>query len=186
MSTRQVIFLDRDGVINREQSYVKSPEEFVLLPKVPQAIQRIQKAGFLAVVITNQSAVAQGMFSLETLLTIHNKMNQELAAQGAYLDGIYYCPHHPSVSPCTCRKPQNGMLLQAQKDLQITFNGSWMVGDHGRDIACGQSVGLRTIAIAKPKTWAYPEKPDYFFDGLFEAIDRLTTPGALLPPPKPF
>lgn len=173
MNARKAIFLDRDGVINQEQSYVCSPEEFVMLPQVPEAIRLIKEAGFLAVVITNQSAIAQGMFSEQTLIKIHQKMTAALSQENVCLDGIYYCPHHPSVSPCTCRKPQNGMLIQAQKELNIDFQGSWMIGDHGRDIECGKSVGLNTIAIGDPQTWPYTVKPDYFFSSLFDAIPLL-------------
>ena len=170
MNARKAIFLDRDGVINQEQSYICSADEFIVLPQVPRAIKRINQSGFLVVVITNQSAIAQGMLSEDTLTHIHTKMTDLLAQEGAVLDGIYYCPHHPNVSACTCRKPQNGMLLQAQKNLNIDFEGSWMIGDHGRDLECGKSVGLRTIAIGTASTWIYETKPDYFFESLIEAV----------------
>jgi D-glycero-D-manno-heptose 1,7-bisphosphate phosphatase len=138
--THPAVFLDRDGTINEEMGYVNHLERFVLLPHVGQAIRLLNQYGFKAVVITNQSGVARGYFPEPLVHQIHQKMQDLLTMEGAHLDGIYYCPHHPEVgSPpycqkCRCRKPATGLVEEAVKDLDIDCSKSYAIGDRGLDI----------------------------------------------------
>ena len=128
---QKAILLDRDGTINRNIGFLRSPDEFELLPGVSEAIRLINSSGYLAIVITNQPVIARGEVTFEGLKTIHNKMETLLGAECAYLDGLYFCPHHPDggfpgeVSElkveCSCRKPKPGMLLKAAEDFNIDF-----------------------------------------------------------------
>ncbi len=178
----KAVFLDRDGVINKEVHFLVRPEEFELLTNTGNAIKRINKAGYLAVVITNQSVIARNMCSLDDLAEIHKKMETLLGRERAKLDAIYFCPHHPDKGhagerpeykvDCDCRKPKAGMIKKAEKELNIELNGSFMVGDTERDIECGKKAGLITIGV---KT-GYGCKdiriePDFFCDSLAEAVD---------------
>lgn len=143
-------FLDRDGVINKRapgEGYITRPEDFQLLPGVPEAIAFLNRAGFLVVVVTNQRGIARGLYSLSGLSQIHNKMNSDLAAAGARLDAVYFCPHDKE-PPCACRKPAPGMLLTAAAELHIDLPSSWMIGDSGSDREAGIRAGCRTITIA--------------------------------------
>lgn len=133
------MFLDRDGTINRYVGFLRDIDDFELIDGVAEAIRQINTLGWLAVVVTNQPVIARGEVSPEELDQIHCKMETLLGQQGAYLDAIYYCPHHPDKGypgerpelkiECTCRKPKPGMLLQAAQDLNIDLTQSWMVGD---------------------------------------------------------
>ncbi len=144
------IFLDRDGVINEkmpEGEYVSSPEEFRLLPGAVEAIRRLNDAGYLVLVVTNQRGIARGELTEADLTAIHEKLTTALHAAGAHLDGIYVCPHEKG--SCDCRKPKPGLLLQAKADFpQIDFSQSVMIGDSESDIQAGQAVGCgRCIRI---------------------------------------
>lgn len=113
MAGYRVVFIDRDGTINRDVSYCSHPDEFELLPKVAEGIRLLNEHGFKVIVVTNQSGIARGYFSEEMLQKIHVKMKEELKKRGAFIDdAIYYCPHHPDDN-CDCRKPKPGLLLQA-------------------------------------------------------------------------
>lgn len=156
---QRAIFLDRDGTINKEVGFLSNIDQFELLPGVGEAIQKINQSGYLAIVITNQSVIARGELSFEGLEEIHNKMETLLGREGAYLDGIYYCPHHPHGGydgevrqlkiDCDCRKPKPGMLYAAAEALHIDLKRSWMIGDGERDIAAGRSAGCKTALIGK-------------------------------------
>jgi len=143
---RKAVFLDRDGVINRkavEHDYIKSCAEFHLLPGAGEAIGRLNKAGFLVIVVTNQQGVAKGMMSLAEVDSIHSHMRGELSKRGAHIDGIYVCPHRNGT--CTCRKPDIGLFLQAERDFKIDRGRSWMIGDSDSDVEAGRRFGVRTI-----------------------------------------
>lgn len=154
---QKAIFLDRDGTINKYVGFLKDIDQFELLDGVPEAIQKINDSGYLAIVVTNQPVIARGEVSLEELRTIHNKMETLLGYKGAYLDAIYYCPHHPHKGyegerpeykiECDCRKPKPGMLLQAAEDFNIDLSQSWMVGDGESDMEAGNAAGCRVIRI---------------------------------------
>lgn len=143
---RKTVFLDRDGVINvpaAEHDYIKSWAEFAFLPGVPAAIRALNEAGYLVLVVTNQRGVARGLMSLAAVDEIHRRMCQALEEIGARIDGIYVCPHE--AGRCSCRKPDIGLFLQAERDFAIDKADSWMVGDSGSDAAAGARYGVRAI-----------------------------------------
>lgn len=154
---QRAIFLDRDGTINRYVGFLRDIDSFELLPGVAEAIRMINESGYLAIVATNQPVIARGEVTFEELDEIHNKMETLLGAEGAYIDGIYFCPHHPDrgfdgeISElkivCDCRKPKPGMLLKAASDFNIDLSQSWMVGDGKNDIIAGKTAGCRTALI---------------------------------------
>lgn len=156
---QKAIFLDRDGTINRYVGYLTEPEQFELLPGAAEAIRRINNSGYLAIVVTNQPGIAQGRLTRQTLQIIHNKMETLLGQEGAFLNRIYYCPHHPDKGfegeipelkiDCSCRKPKTGMLQQAAKDFNIDLKASWMIGDSQRDIQTGQNAGCHTALVGE-------------------------------------
>ncbi len=156
---QKAIFLDRDGTINKEVGFLNDIDQFELLPGVGDAIGKINQSGYLAIVITNQPVIARGELSCEGLEEIHNKMETLLGEEGVYLDGLYYCPHHPHSGyegearelkiDCDCRKPKPGMLYAAAEEFHIDLKDSWMVGDREQDIAAGKNAGCKTVLIGK-------------------------------------
>lgn len=154
---QKAVFLDRDGTINQYVGFLRKIEDFELLPGVARAIRTINESGYLAIVVTNQPIIARGEVSIAELQEIHNKMETLLGQEGAYLDAIYYCPHHPDKGfagerpeykiICNCRKPKPGLLLQAAQDFNIDLTQSWMVGDGENDILAGINAGCRTALI---------------------------------------
>ncbi len=171
MSRKQAVFLDRDGTMAKDVHYCSRPEDFELFTGVPGAIKKLNDHGFKVVVVTNQSGVGRGFFTEDTLRLIHEKMVNNLTHQGAKLDGIYYCPHHPNEN-CNCRKPKIGLLVRAKRDLEIDFKRSYMVGDMALDIEVGQAVGCKTILITGgDKIGKITVKPDQMTSNLAEAID---------------
>lgn len=142
----KTVFLDRDGLINRqapEHDYIKSWDDFHFLPEVPEAICKLNEAGYLVLVVTNQRGVARGMMRMEDVNAIHERMCQALAARGAVIQKIYVCPHE--VGTCTCRKPDIGLFLQAEREFEIDKEKSWMVGDGDSDVEAGRRYGIRAI-----------------------------------------
>ncbi len=168
----RAVFIDRDGTIARDVPYCSRPEDFELLPNVAEGIKLLNKHGFKVVVVTNQSGIARGYFTEETLAKIHDKMCKELARYGAHIDAIYYCPHHPD-NNCECRKPKPKMLLQAASDLDINLGQSYVIGDNSMDIEMGKNVGCKTILIsAKGKERTLDKQvlcPDYIASSVIAA-----------------
>ena len=154
---QKAVFLDRDGTLNQYVGFLRDIDEFKLLDGVADAIKAVNNSGYLAIVVTNQPVIARGEVTVQQLEEIHNKMETLLGLEGAYIDSIYYCPHHPHKGyegeitelkfDCDCRKPKPGMLMQAVKDFNIDLNGSWMIGDSENDIRCGINAGCRTVLI---------------------------------------
>lgn len=145
----KAIFLDRDGVINRkprEGDYITSWAEFQLLPGAAEAIARLNRAGYLAIVVTNQRCVAKGLLSADDLEQMHQQMSEALLQANAKLDGIYYCPHDYEPA-CKCRKPAPGMLLEAARRHNIDLGSSWMIGDSEIDMQAGVNAGCRTARV---------------------------------------
>jgi histidinol-phosphate phosphatase family protein len=181
---RTAVFLDRDGTINREVTHLKSPDQIELLPGAAEAIRRLNRSGKLAVVVTNQPVVARGDVSLEGLQCIHARLESQLGTGGAFLDGLYFCPHHPDKGfpgevpelkgSCNCRKPEPGLIEKACCDLGIGRQDSWMVGDATSDIEAGRRAGLRTILLRTGYGGADAKlavRPDYTAPDLADAID---------------
>lgn len=148
---QKAIFLDRDGTINKANGFITKPEQFELIPGAAEAIKRINKSGYLAIVVTNQPVIARGDCTFEELEEIHKKMETELGKEGAFIDALYFCPHHTDKGfegerieyklNCECRKPNPGLILQAARDFNIDLSQSYMIGDGKNDILAGQNAG---------------------------------------------
>ena len=167
---QKAIFLDRDGTINKYVGFLTTIYDFELIDGVSEAIKKINNSSFLAIVITNQPVIARGEVTIEELEEIHNKMETLLGIDGAFLDAIYYCPHHPQKGfigevpelkiQCDCRKPKPGLIIKAAKDFNIDLSKSWMIGDDENDVVAGESAGCKTIKINRG-------------GGLLEAVNRI-------------
>ena len=154
LSHRQkCVFLDRDGTINKPNGFITKPEDFELLPGAAEAVRLINKSGYLAIVVTNQPVIARGECTFDELSVIHNKMETELGKAGAFIDALYFCPHHTDKGfagelpeykcRCSCRKPEPGMLLEAAKDFNIDLTQSFMAGDGESDLLAGEAAGCK-------------------------------------------
>jgi len=179
---RKAIFMDRDGVLNVERNYISSPEDLELFDFAPSAVRKINQAGYLSIVVTNQSVIARNLCTEENLNVIHRKMETILGQRQAWLDAIYYCPHHPHKGfpeenpmykiDCDCRKPKIGMFKRAMEHFNIRREESYMIGDSERDIQAGINAGCITIGVRTgngiKKTKVFP---DYIFRDLAEAVD---------------
>lgn len=150
---RPAVFIDRDGTINVEKEYLHQPEDFEFIPGVPEALRLLATAGYLIVVVTNQSGVARGFYSEEDVRRLHDHMDALLEREGAMVNAYYYCPHHPDSGfdkyrrDCDCRKPHPGMLLQAAEELKIDLAASWMIGDKRADVEAGKAAGCRSVLV---------------------------------------
>ena len=161
---QKAIFLDRDGTINHYVGFLTDINEFELLDGVADAVKKINESGYLAVVVTNQPVIARGEVSLEELQEMHNKMETLLGEHGAYVDAIYYCPHHPDKGfegerieykmVCDCRKPKPGMLLAAAEDYHIDLEASYMIGDSKNDVLAGEAAGCTSFKIGEGEAFA--------------------------------
>ena len=150
---KPAVFLDRDGTINEQMGYINHIDRFVMLPGAASAIARLNQANVPVVVVTNQSGLARGYFPAELLTEVHGKMEAQLLAQGAFVDGIYICPHHPEAKEeqyrqaCDCRKPKPGLLLQAARDLDLDLERSYVVGDRWSDLKAAAACGAKGILV---------------------------------------
>jgi D-glycero-D-manno-heptose 1,7-bisphosphate phosphatase len=177
---KRAVFLDRDGVINRkppEGEYVTRWEEMEFLPGVAEAIASLVEAGFRVIVVSNQRCVSKGLLTTDDLDSIHQRMCQKLAAAGAPITAVYYCPHDTQ-SPCTCRKPAPGMLFTAARNHELDLTGSWMIGDSDTDVAAGKEADCRTARILKNGE-AAQGGADVFAHSLCDAVQQIlpmTTP----------
>lgn len=147
----KLVILDRDGVINEDSDdYIKSPDEFVLIPNSLTAIARLKQNGYTVVVATNQSGVGRGIFDMGTLNAIHEKLHRELGRCGGSLDGIFFCPHHPEAG-CECRKPKPGLLREIARRFEVDLNGIPVIGDSLRDLEAAREVGARPVLVRTGK-----------------------------------
>jgi mannose-1-phosphate guanylyltransferase / phosphomannomutase len=183
---RRAVFLDRDGVINEERDPVAAPEKLNLLPGVVDAIKKINRSEFCAVVVTNQPMIAKGFATENDLDRIHAKLETLLGAEHAYLDRMYHCPHHPEKGfagerpelkiPCECRKPSPGMVYKAASDLNLDLSNSYMVGDQTVDVQTGINAGCRTIMVKTGYAGSdrkYSCRPDAVVDTLSDAVESI-------------
>jgi histidinol-phosphate phosphatase family protein len=181
---RHAVFLDRDGTLNVEVNHLRSPTQLVLLPGAADAVRMINRAGLLAVGVTNQSVLARGYVTWPEINRIHATLDHLLGVGNAYLDRMYICPHHPDKGfagevpelkiDCDCRKPRTGLIDQAVHDLNIARSGSWMVGDTSSDIRAGSLAGLRTILLRTGHAGLdgkYTDQPDYVMHDMPAAVD---------------
>lgn len=163
------IFLDRDGVLNVERGdYTYLPEDFIVPPGVPEAIQKIKDAGYLAIVITNQAGITRGVYTREQMQACHEMLMQKT---GRLIDKIYYSPYHPTFSESLTRKPDTLMIEKAIAKYAIDPSQSWLIGDRSRDIECGQKMGLKTVWIVDNKPLTI--EPTFFAKNLLEAVERI-------------
>ena len=156
---QKCVFLDRDGTLNKYVGFLRDIDQLELLPGAAEAVRRINASGYLAIVVTNQPVIARGEVTVPQLREIHNKLETLLGREGAYLDAIYYCPHHPHKGyegevpelkfDCDCRKPKPGMLLKAAEDFHIDLSASYMVGDGDNDVQCGLNAGCTPVKIGQ-------------------------------------
>jgi D-sedoheptulose 7-phosphate isomerase len=148
MFGRKAVFIDRDDTIAKDVPYCSRPQDLHLLPGVGASIRKLNDAGYLVVLVTNQSGIARGYFDEAMLAAIHEELRNLLAVDDARLDGIYYCPHHPDAK-CSCRKPATGMIEQAVKDLNIDLRSSFVIGDGNGDIEMGERAGCACLRVGK-------------------------------------
>jgi histidinol-phosphate phosphatase family protein len=174
----RAVFLDRDGVINRHLpgEYVRNWSMFDCLDGVPEAIRKLEGAGFAVVVVTNQQGIGKGLMTEEDLEDIHRKMEEELARRGSSLDGIYHCPHLAE-SGCRCRKPEPGLVRRAARDLGLDTSRSYLAGDSLSDAEAARRAGCRPVLLGgrvkpvPPDCLAFPDLLS-FATALALAIDR--------------
>lgn len=144
----KALFLDRDGVLNRERGdYTYSIEDFEVLPDVPEALKLAQDKGYLLIVISNQGGVAKGIFTQERVEVLHGMLREKLAESNVVLDEVYYCTHHDEVGKCICRKPNAGMLEKAIARFGVDASKSLMIGDSPRDVAAAEKAGVEGVLI---------------------------------------
>lgn len=177
-NAQKAIFLDRDGTINQYIGFLKDINQFELINGVAEAIKKINASGYLCIVVTNQPVIARGDLTVSELNEIHNKMETLLGFEGAYIDGLYYCPHHPDRGyegevpelkfDCSCRKPKPGMLIKAAENYNIDLRESWMVGDSENDIKAGKNAGCKTCLIGEGEY-----EQDMTVSSLLEFVDRI-------------
>jgi len=147
------VFLDRDGTICEEIGYLSAPEQVRLISGAGEAIRRLNDHGIKTVMVTNQSGVARGFFSEERLEEIHRELSRQIRAEGAFLDAIYFCPHHPTegrgpyLRSCDCRKPASGLILRAAAELGLDLKRSYCVGDRLADLECGLPLGAKGVLV---------------------------------------
>ena len=185
--TRRAVFIDRDGTLAHEVGYVNHLSRFRLFPWAVDAVRLLNHGRLLAVVVTNQAGVARGYFPESLIGEVHARMSETMQAGGARLDGIYYCPHHPSAGDppyrqdCACRKPRPGLLRRAADELDIDLERSWVVGDREADLTLARNVGARACLVrtgygAGELLWhasSWPRPPDVVADHLLEAVERI-------------
>jgi len=178
---RPAVFLDRDGTINVEKNYLFKYEEWEWIAGAQDSIARLNKLGFLVVVVTNQAGIARGLYQERDVERLHQLISAELKESGAAIDAFYFCPHHPDFGgTCICRKPSSGMILEAARDLHIDLSRSWMVGDKISDIEAGHAAGISTVLVRT----GYGENEsqdtavsvaDFIVDSIREAVETIAT-----------
>ena len=185
MALHPAVFIDRDGTLTEEVGYVNHPRRLRLLPRSAEAIRRLNQAGVAAVVVTNQAGVARGYFSEEVLHAVNRELVEQLKREGAHLDGLYVCPHHPTEGEppfrarCDCRKPKPGLLQRAAADLGLDLGASTMVGDKASDLVPGATVGARSVLVLTGyglgewefRRSTFPVAPDHVAGDLLDAVE---------------
>jgi len=183
--SRPAVFMDRDGTLTAEVGYVNHPRRLRLLPRAAQAVRRLNEAGIAAVVVTNQAGIARGYFSEEVLQAVHAALVAQLKDEGAHLDGIYVCTHHPTEGAppyrldCDCRKPRPGLIHRAAADLGLALRRSVLVGDKASDLLAARAAGAAGVLVLTGYglgEWEYRRatfavEPDHVAEDLLDAVD---------------
>ena len=181
---KRAVFIDRDGTISEEVGYINHVSRFRLFPYAAPALKHLNENGWLAIVVTNQAGVARGYFSEDTIQRIHAAMMDQLESNGARLDAIYYCAHHPSVGEppyrvdCECRKPKPGLIARAAQDFDINLAESWMVGDRYSDVELARNAGVKSMFVLsgygrgewEHQRAGWMEQPDLVAEDLLTAV----------------
>jgi D-glycero-D-manno-heptose 1,7-bisphosphate phosphatase len=185
---RPAVFLDRDGTIGEELGYVNHIDRFQIFPYAAEAIRHLNQAEIPVIVVTNQSGIARKIFPESLVHEVHKKMVAELAAGGAWIDAIYFCPHKTE-DACECRKPNPGLLLQAAREHALDLPASWVVGDRYADLEMGHAAGARGILVMTGygrgehelhgATW--PRQPDAMVENLRDAVRLILQSGGVAP-----
>ncbi len=184
---RPAVFLDRDGTLSYEVGYVNDLSRFELYPYSVAAVRALNRAGFLAIVATNQAGVARGYYPESLIHEVHDALRARMSEGGARLDGVYVCMHHPSVGEppyrqeCDCRKPKPGMLLRAARELDVELRRSYVIGDREGDLKLAWNVGARAVLVKSgygrgELRWNAPQwarQPDFVAEHLLEAVERI-------------
>ena len=184
---RPAVFIDRDGTISEEVGYINHPSRFRVFPYSAPAIKLLNESGWLVFVVTNQAGVARGYFSEEMIKNVHERLEQDLETNGARLDAIYYCAHHPSLGEppylldCNCRKPRPGLIRQADGEFDIDLKKSWMVGDRYSDVELARNAGVNSAFVMsgygrgewehQRGTWKH--QPDLIVENLLAAVETI-------------
>ena len=186
---RRAVFMDRDGTISEEVGYVNHPSRYRVFRYSAEAVRLLNENGWLAILVTNQAGVARGYFTEDLIAAVHDRLKLELKAQGARLDAIYYCAHHPTVgeSPyrfdCDCRKPKPGLIRRAAQEFDVDLAQSWMIGDRYSDIELARNAGTRAAFVLSGYgrgEWEYQRdawkhEPDLVAEDLLEAVRKIVT-----------
>jgi D-glycero-D-manno-heptose 1,7-bisphosphate phosphatase len=179
--SRRAVFLDRDGTLIQERDYLADPEGVTLLPGVPEALQLLAGAGFALVVVTNQSGIARGLYTLDDYHAVAHRLDEELHRTGVELDATYFCPHHPDLTgPCECRKPNTGMYVQAARELGLDLSDSYFVGDRQKDVLPAVTLGGTGILVRTgygPEEEVTVEEGTTVVDSLLEAARLILSVG---------
>lgn len=187
MTPRPAVFMDRDGTLSHEVGYVNHVSRFELFPFTVEAVRAINRAGYLAVVVTNQAGVARGYFPESLIHEVHDSLRRSMAEGGARLDGVYVCPHHPSVGEppyrqdCGCRKPKPGLVERAARELGVDLARSWVVGDREADLRLAWNVGARAALVKtgyglgelQYMAPRWPRQPELVAEHLLDAVQRI-------------
>lgn len=179
---QKAVFLDRDGVVNREVNYLKDINQLRLLPNAATAVKKLNIAGYLTIIVANQAVVARGLISEEKLEKIHAELLRRIKRKGGKIDAIYYCPHHPNANmkgyriDCEDRKPNTGLIKKAVKKFGIDLRKSYLVGDQTRDVQTAKNAGIKSILVRTGYAGGdriYNVKPDYIADNLLDASEHI-------------
>jgi D-glycero-D-manno-heptose 1,7-bisphosphate phosphatase len=186
---RRAVFMDRDGTISEEVGYVNHPSRYRVFPYSAEAVRLLNEAGWLAILVTNQAGVARGYFTEDIIKAVHGVLTSELEKEGARLDAIYYCAHHPTVGDapyrfdCDCRKPKPGLIERAAREFEIDLAQSWMVGDRYSDIELARNAHVRSAFVLSGYgrgEWEYQRpawmhEPDVVAEDLLQAVEKIVT-----------
>lgn len=180
MDERPAVFIDRDGTVIKQIDVLTDPSQLELLPGVGEAIADLNRRGFLVIAITNQPIIEKGLLTMASLDAIHSRLQEMLSIADAHIDGFFTCPHrYKSDQDCECRKPNPGLIREAQKKFPIDIGHSWLVGDRLRDIETGNRIKLKTIFVktggeSKDDEFFPNAKPDFIVDDLLAAAKLIT------------